>query len=94
MPLPHPVEERFIPIDEAEALVVANRHLREGEERIRCLTEVRNRQAQASQDTAEVDRLLALLRDTLATWYQHRANILRALAREEEARMMHRWTPP
>jgi len=66
-------------IDETAALALADRHIGEGEERIRHLTMTRNSLTAAGRDTAEIDRLLTLLRDNLSVWHAHRINILRAL---------------
>lgn len=67
-------------IDQERAhLVLAERHIIEGEERIfrqeKLLSELRSRQ----QDTSEAETLLRLLRETLMTWRNHRDQILRAL---------------
>jgi hypothetical protein len=69
-------------IDETAALALADRHISEGEERIRHLTMTRNSLSTSDQDTSEIDRLLTLLQDTLSVWHVHRNNILSALERE------------
>jgi hypothetical protein len=69
-------------IDEDAALALADRHISEGEERVRHLTMTRNSLSASGRDTDEIDRLLMLLQDTLAVWHVHRHNILSVLERE------------
>ncbi|WP_046861613.1 hypothetical protein [Microvirga massiliensis] len=69
-------------IDETATLALADRHISEGEERIRHLTITRDSLSVAGRDTGEIDRLLTLLQDTLSVWHVHRNNILSALERQ------------
>ncbi|WP_336491608.1 hypothetical protein [Methylobacterium nigriterrae] len=66
---------------ERENLVVADRHITEGERRI---TEQLARIATLAEDghdTAQAEHLLRTFEETLAEWHGHRQSILASIAR-------------
>ena len=55
---------------------MAERHIAEGETRIRRQEALLYRTVQSGRDTAEAEELLRLMRESLALMHQHRAMIL------------------
>lgn len=68
---------------EREHLILADRHLAEGEQRITEQFALIQRMTRQGYDTAVAEDLLRLLEQTLTVWQEHRRLILDAIARHE-----------
>ena len=71
---------------EREHLGKAERDIAEGERRITRQMVLIERLRQDGHDTAEAEKLLLTLRETLAEWQTHREEILRELERHNVLR--------
>ena len=71
---------------EREHLGKAERDIAEGERRITRQMVLIERLKQEGHDTAEAEKLLLTLRETLAEWQTHREEILRELERHNVLR--------
>ncbi|PVE20656.1 hypothetical protein DC522_30990 [Microvirga sp. KLBC 81] len=69
------------PALEWEHLAKAERDIAEGERRITRQMLLIEKMLQEGRDTAEAEKLLLILRETLAEWQAHREEILRDLER-------------
>jgi hypothetical protein len=69
------------PALEREHLAKAERDIAEGERRITRQMLLIERMGREGHDTAEAEKLLLTLRETLAEWRAHREEILRELER-------------
>jgi hypothetical protein len=67
---------------ERAALIVADRHIAEGEARIAAQERVLARMTARGQSTGNAERFMAALRDALTNWHLHRTLILDAIERE------------
>jgi hypothetical protein len=74
------------PALEREHLAKAERDIAEGERRITRQMLLIERMGREGHDTAEAEKLLLTLRETLAEWQAHREEILRELARHHALR--------
>ncbi|WP_201833795.1 hypothetical protein [Microvirga zambiensis] len=70
---------------EREDLIVADRHLAAGEQRIAEQIALIQKMSREGYDTALARDLLRLLEETMTTWQEHRQLILSAIARHERA---------
>ena len=70
---------------EHEDLVLADRHLAAGEQRIAEQIALIQTMTKQGYDTALARDLLRLLEETMVTWREHRQLILDAIARHERA---------
>jgi len=74
------------PALEREHLAKAERDIAEGESRVTRQMLLIERMRQDGHDTAEAEKLLLTLEDTLAAWQAHREEILRELDRHDALR--------
>ncbi|MCB8819945.1 hypothetical protein [Microvirga rosea] len=70
---------------EREDLIMADRHLSGGEQRIAEQITLIRRMTEQGYDTVVARELLRLLEETMVTWRGHRQLILDAIARHERA---------
>lgn len=70
---------------EREDLILADRHIIAGEERITVQLALIQRMTQEGYDTTMARDLLRLLEETMASWQDHRQIILDTIARHERA---------
>ena len=70
---------------EREDLIVADRHLAAGEQRIAEQIALIQRLTEHGFNTATARDLLRLLEETMVTWREHRQLILDAIARHQRA---------
>jgi hypothetical protein len=71
---------------EKNDLVLSDRHLAAGEQRIAGQIDLIEWMTERGYDTTAARELLRLLEETLVTWQEHRQLILDAIARHKEAR--------
>ncbi|WP_262270034.1 hypothetical protein [Microvirga yunnanensis] len=67
-----------------EYLILADRHLAEGEERVAGLTAYIDRLARQGADTTSAENLLTVVEQTLVQWEGDRSITLDAIARREQ----------
>ena len=70
---------------EREHLILADRHLAAGQQRIVAQTALIARMTEHDYNTATARDLLRLLQQTLVTWQEHRQLIPETIARHERA---------
>ncbi len=70
---------------ERQHLILADRHLAAGEQRISEQLALIQRLTGQGYETTRAKDLLRLLEETIATWQDHRRLILEAIARHERA---------
>jgi hypothetical protein len=69
--------------EERQHLALSDRHIAEGEGRVRTQVALIARLRTAGQATEKAEGFLALLEETLTTWRGHREMILASIARRE-----------
>jgi hypothetical protein len=70
---------------EHQHLILADRHLTEGRQRVAELIADINRQTRQGHDTTLAENLLTTFEQTLVQWEEHRVVILDAIARRERS---------